>query len=134
MVITGIDIAFSALVLGAGVLWRRHRVAEKRIIEGDAQGQWVAEAWLEWPICSGSTLYRAAFNDEEEARAAAKNRAAYLDKVLPAYYTIEVAGGGVMREAYGYGIHWAVRERSLEEQQGLVKVWSPHLPGLRQSA
>ena len=46
-------------------------------------GIWVAEAWLVWGICTGSTMYRERFDSNKDAAWAAKRAAKKLDWWLP---------------------------------------------------
>jgi len=75
---------------------------------------WVAEVWLDWELCRGSTLYRERFDDFDDAGTSAKKAAKDLDWVLANRV---------------FGIRWGVR-RASKADNGLP-IWSPHLPGSR---
>jgi hypothetical protein len=79
----------------------------------DPDGVWVAEAWVEWEICRGSTLYRERFNSIGHAECAAKKGARDLDFWLP--------------RRWGMGIKWGVR-RACSADTG-HHIWSPYMPG-----
>jgi len=79
----------------------------------DPSGAWVAEAWLEWEICRGSTLYRERFATIKDAERAARRGARCLDYFLP--------------PAEGMGIKWGVRRAC--EADGNHGIWSPYMPG-----
>ena len=49
----------------------------------DPAGAWVAECWLEWPTCRGSTMWRERFATVEHARRAAVSASRSLDFHLP---------------------------------------------------
>lgn len=101
----------------------------KRAAE-DATGPWVAEVWLEWPICRGSTMYRGRFASKERAIKEMLKRAAHLDAVLPHTYPAEYSNGRRYRETYDYGIYYGVRELTeAERQRGVTLVWTDVLPG-----
>ena len=80
------------------------------------EGVWVAEAWLEWEICTGSTLYRERFDIKEDAAKAARKAAASLDFYL--------------RDG-DFGISWGVRE-ACDKDTGR-RIWSPYMPGSKNS-
>lgn len=74
-------------------------------------GRWVAESWLEWEICRGSTLYRQRFDNFDDAVTSAKRAAKDLDWTLP---------------SKGFGIRWGVRPAGANDNS--VQIWSPCLP------
>ena len=78
-------------------------------------GAWVAEVWLEWEICRGSTLYRERFCRKEDAARMAESHARTLDAWLP------------QRE--DVGIAWGVR-KACNADTGHA-IWSPCMPGSR---
>jgi hypothetical protein len=57
------------------------------------KGEWVAEVWLEWPICRGSTMYRQRFRFRWMARLAVRFHALLLDAHLPTHYRIRTGAG-----------------------------------------
>jgi hypothetical protein len=79
------------------------------------KGPWVAEAWLEWDICPGSTLYRERFDTRENAAWAAKAWAKELDWRLP--------------HRDDMGIKWGVRKACEFDTERAI--WSPYMPGTR---
>lgn len=95
-------------------------------------GRYVAEVWLEWEICRGSTLYRQRFRSRTAATLFARWHALCLDLHLPHFYWDTDSIGRPVRYAYEYGIHWGVRKvTSAEMHQGVSPVWSPALPGTK---
>ena len=76
-------------------------------------GEWVAEAWLVWDICTGSTMYRERFNTKEEAHEAAKKNAAKLDRWTPSHQN--------------FGISYGVRKANKFDNEH--SIWSWALPG-----
>lgn len=106
------------------------RRARRLQAEADAKGDWVAEVWLEWEICKGSTLYRARFATEERAARAARANAWVLDMVLPTRYKAEYSDGSPYWESYCYGIHFGVRKLTAYEQvNGVHQFYTDVLPG-----
>jgi hypothetical protein len=77
-------------------------------------GRWVAEAWLEWEICRGSTLYRERFDRPDAAAKAARRAAGSLDFHLP---------------KGDFGIQWGVRLACENDTER--RIWSPYMPGSR---
>lgn len=96
------------------------------------QGAFVAEAWLEWPVCRGSTLYRQRFRTEWMAALYAKYHAMLLDFELPRTYAAEMSDGRRYLEAYEFGVYFGVRRVSSHElEHGVADIWSPTMPGSR---
>lgn len=96
-------------------------------------GTFVAEVWLNWEICTGSTLYRARFHRRWQAAVAAKVHAMWLDWVLPTHYRAEYANGRPYLEAYGFAICFGVRQTT-DLAQDRSNIWSPVMPGSSHSA
>jgi hypothetical protein len=72
----------------------------------------VAEVWLEWPICRGATMFRASARTQARALVKAKLRAKLLDLL--------------------FGILYGVRKPTAQEQQvGVVPIWTTVLPGYK---
>jgi len=92
-------------------------------------GPFVAEVWLEWPVCRGSTLYRQRFRHHWVAAFFVKAYAKALDFYLPTHYRCSDWSGRPYLESYDYGIHFGVRETTPAEQAKFCPVWSPVLPG-----
>ncbi len=95
----------------------------------------VAEVWLEWPVCRGSTMYRAQAKTEKGALLKAKLAAVQLDLLLPTSYPDTDWHGRPCRIPYDYGIKFGVRPLTEREQaEGVQAVWTTHLPGTREFA
>lgn len=93
---------------------------------------YVAEVWLEWEICRGSTMYRATAKTRLGAWLKAKLAAMTLDCLLPTWYWDTDWSGRRCRYAYEYGIHFGVRKLTEREQQeGVRTIWTAVLPGSR---
>lgn len=91
---------------------------------------YVAEVWLEWPICRGATMFRATARTKTRALVKAKLRAAMLDLLLPKTYPGEDWSGRRVSYSYDFGIMWGVREPTAHEAQvGVVPIWTTTLPG-----
>ncbi|HDR9105453.1 hypothetical protein [Paraburkholderia sp. A3RO-2L] len=92
----------------------------------------VAEVWLDWGICRGSTMYRATAKTERRALAKAKLAALQLDLLLPKFYRDTDWSGRPCRLAYDYGIKYGVRKLTArEETEGVTAIWTTILPGYR---
>lgn len=127
----------SALVLGIIVFsflfvqvlrWLRVGIGHREV-----PGAYVAEVWLNWEICRGSTLYRARFHRQWQAALAAKFHAVWLDWVLPTHYRAEYSSGRRYWEPYGFAICFGVRAAT-SLVQDRATLWSPHLPGSPRSS
>ena len=93
---------------------------------------YVAEVWLEWEICRGSTMYRATAKTRFGAWLKAKFAAMMLDCLLPAWYWDTDWSGRRRRHVYEYGIHFGARKLTESEQQaGVRTIWTTVLPGSR---
>jgi len=126
---------FTIATLGAlaGVAWAFLLV--RALLDGDLKKSsnslvWVAECWLEWPVCRGSTLYRRSFKSARAAERSARRRAWLLDMLLPSHYRAEYSSGRPYMESYDFGIKWGVRMATSEESaKGVDRIWAPTLPG-----
>jgi hypothetical protein len=93
------------------------------------RGDYVAEVWLEWDICRGSTLYRQRFAYEWQAALFAKLYAMQLDYVLPTHWRTTDYHGRLCWEKYEYGIKFGVRQVTPHERDNFQLIWSPVMPG-----
>ena len=90
------------------------------------KGDFVAEVWLKWEICAGSTLYRQNFKTQWVAHIFAKLYAIILDGLLPRVYFSEGWGGGLIKNKYEYGISYGVRKMTEAERNGsFYRIYSP---------
>jgi hypothetical protein len=94
-------------------------------------GEYVAEAFINWEICSGPTLYRARFKTQDEAEFAARGAAWLLDQMLPTGYAARDALNRRYIEPYNFEIKWGLRKGTPAElKPGKFRpVWSPVLRG-----
>lgn len=93
-------------------------------------GPYVAEVWLEWPICRGSTMYRQRFKSRRAAYLAVRLHAMLLDWHLPRYYWDTDWVGRALQLKHDYGIYYGVRKLNADELEEAVNpVWSTVLPG-----
>jgi hypothetical protein len=92
---------------------------------------YVAEVWLEWEICRGSTMVRRKFKHLWTAALFAKIAAMIVDFHLPSYYRAEYSDGEPYLEKYGFEIHYGIRQ--LGENEIYCPVWSLVMPGNRRS-
>lgn len=91
---------------------------------------YVAEVWLEYEICRGSTMYRATAKTERGAKLKAKIAAMKLDLLLPKFYWDTDWGGRPCRYAYEFGIRYGVRQLTeREEKEGVTAFFTTALPG-----
>jgi hypothetical protein len=93
------------------------------------KGGHIAEVWLEWDVCRGSTLYRQRFQTQWMAALFAKFYAVQLDWVLPTHWRTTDYCGRPCLEKYAYGLKFGVRPVSEAEAVEFWSIWSPHLPG-----
>lgn len=111
-------------------LWSKHSMAVERLRAADARGDFVAEVWLEWPVCRGSTLYRGRYATRARAVDHARRAAQVLDSVLPRTYRAEDWGGKPYREAYDYGVRFGVRPLTTHEREfGVREFLETSMPG-----
>lgn len=99
------------------------------LLSAGGSGNYVAEVWLEWPICRGSTLYRQRFESQAKAERYARRAAALLDAILPTHWRSTDYLERPCREKYDYGIYFGVRDIAPSEMQSFSAIWSPQLPG-----
>lgn len=109
-------------------------IAKARLPLPDKEGvgNYVAEVWLEWEICQGSTLYRQRFPDMKSAELEVRRAAKELDSLLPTHYRVEGYNGRPQWEKYGFQIQFGVRELSEQEKENFNVIWSPYMPGQSQ--
>lgn len=90
----------------------------------------VVEVWLEWPICRGSTMYRASFRYRWWAIAMMRYHALKLDWLLPTHYRASDWSGQSYLEKHEYGIYYGLRQPTeVERLHGVTAVWSTVMPG-----
>jgi hypothetical protein len=94
-------------------------------------GDWVAEVWLEWEICRGSTMYRQRFRFRWTAYLAVRLRALMLDLRLPTRYLDTDWSGNYCVFRYEYAIHYGVRRLAGSERERFHAIWSTELPGTK---
>ena len=122
LVLVAIGAVFSALI---------HNMSRmQQIRAGDSTGDYVAEVWMEWEICQGSTLYRARFTSPERAAKAASWAARALDDILPHTFTAEYSNGTRYQESLDFALNYGVRKLiGRERTAGVECIWSPAMPG-----
>ncbi|KVP39786.1 hypothetical protein [Burkholderia ubonensis] len=92
----------------------------------------VAEVWLEWDVCRGSTMYRATAKTEHGAQLKAKIAAMKLDLLLPKFYMDTDWSGRPCRYAYDFSIKYGVRKPTEREaKEGVIALSTTSLPGTR---
>jgi hypothetical protein len=95
-----------------------------------SNGPFVAEVWLEWEICRGSTMYRQSFHSQRMAAIFAKLYAVLIDASLPRLYRVDDASDdGPVYERHQFEIHFGVRARVDGEAQRLSPIFSSTMPG-----
>ena len=118
--------------LSALALWRDRGRAAERQRAADACGDFVAEVWLEWPLCRGSTMYRGRFATAARAETYVRSAARLLDTWLPKTYRAEDCLGRPYREDYEYGIQFGVRALTPHEREhGVSEFLTTRMPGQR---
>lgn len=109
---------------------RQRGLAAERQRAADACGDFVAEVWLEWPMCRGSTMYRGRFATAARAEAHVRGAARLLDMFLPKSYLTEDYSGRPYREPYDFGILFGVRALTPHErEQGVSEFLTTFMPG-----
>lgn len=93
------------------------------------KGDIVAEVWLEWPICRGSTMYRQRFSSKWQATLFVRFYALILDWQLPKGWATTDYLGRPTVEAYEFGIAYGIRKLKSQEEVTFHPVWSVELPG-----
>lgn len=118
--------------LSALALWHDRGLAAERQRAADACGDFVAEVWLEWLTCRGSTMYRGRFATAARAEAHVRGAARLLDTFLPKSYLLEDWSGKPYREDYDFGIHFGVRPLTTHEREhGVSEFLTTRMPGHR---
>ncbi len=122
-------------IVGAGFLilnWYIHQVYgfDMKPPGQKDDGPFVAEVWLEWEICRGSTLYRQRFSSERAAARAVRRAAEVLDNTLPRFYYDSDWSGRRIRYPHEFEIRFGVRRAN--EHDTTATIWSPELPGHRE--
>jgi hypothetical protein len=108
-----------------GFIWWAESTAPK----AKTTGSWVAEVWIDWEICHGSTMYRQRFNTKWGAYLAVRARAFGLDFLLPSSYWDTDWSGKPVRIKHEFCIRYGVRRLSEKEQETFNTVYSTVLPG-----
>lgn len=134
-----LQVAFSWAALLCPILlifWYMLRTAGSTIFTPDRvqNPKCVAEIWLEWPVCRGSTLYRRGFQSSTVAKYYVKVYAWLLDSILPRYYRDYDWSGNITSYEYEYGIHYGVRLPAPTEMLEVHTIWSPFMPGSKDSS
>lgn len=125
LVMTGAASILAVLILGFVLCFHT-----QDILNGDSEEKFVAEVWLEWEICTGSTMFRAAFSSAKRAERAARLAAKLLDLVLPRAYPAEYSSGRRYYETYNFEIRWGVRAPTgMESERGVSRIWTTVMPG-----
>jgi hypothetical protein len=88
----------------------------------------VAEVWLAWPVCRGSTMYRVQARTKHGACLKAKIAALKVDWLLPRSYLDTDWSGRPCRYEYEFGIHYGVRELSARERTEGVQAFTGGSP------
>jgi len=121
---------FATLAAGATVLGLLLFLSPQLLTPTKAgSGSFIAEIWLKWPVCRGSTLYRQRFRYHWMAHCFAKVYAVALDCFLPTHYRCSDCSGRSYMEKYDYGIIFGVRKATACEHAEFRPIWSPVLPG-----
>jgi hypothetical protein len=95
----------------------------------NTHGTFVAEVWLNWEICRGSTMYRQQFSSKWRAAIAVKLHAMALDWILPKYYTGEDYYGHPCSYKHEYGIVFGIRQLQPNEAANFHVIWTTTMPG-----
>lgn len=114
-------------IIGFVFLVRPYAAPRGREAGAQDDGPFVAEVWLEWEICRGSTLYRQRFRDQRCAERAVRKAAAKLDMALPSYYMDTDWSGRRVPYKYEYEIRFGVRPAVATDTT--TRIWSPVMPG-----
>lgn len=93
-------------------------------------GDFVAEVWLDWTICRGSTMFRQRYASAREAEEAVRWRAKLLDELLPTRFRDTDASGTPIWVSHDYSINYGVRRLTAQEREQFQVVWSTLLPGV----
>lgn len=98
---------------------------------GKSEGTYVAEVWLEWSLCRGSTVYRQRFKTMKQAAFFVRMYARLIDYMLPKGFVTKGRNGRPLYVSNDMGIKYGVREMSVQEQASFSVIWSPCMPGER---
>jgi hypothetical protein len=123
LLVVSVIVLFCLAVIG--FTWWANSSFPKRKSSGD----WVAEVWLDWEICAGSTMYRQRFKTQFGAYLAVRARAFALDYLLPQVYWDTDWSGNPIRLEHEYSIRYGVRSLSAMEREAFNTVYSTVLPG-----
>lgn len=94
-------------------------------------GDHVAEVWLDWGFCRGSTMYRQRFKSKRAAGVYAKLAAMVIDMSLPTHYADTDYSGRRIYEKHEFAIKFGVRLITRDESSSFTPIWSTTLPGSR---
>ncbi len=94
-----------------------------------SQGRYVAEVWLNWEVCRGSTMYRQRFRTKWGAYLQVKLHAMALDMALPRYYQDTDWSGKRCLYKHGFDILFSVRTLAKVEETDFQPLWSVAMPG-----
>lgn len=93
-------------------------------------GPFVAEVWLDWEICRGSTMYRQSFRSKRMAALFAKFYAVMLDASLPKLYRVDdESDEGPRYERHQFEILFGVRTLVDGEVKRFTPVFTTTMPG-----
>lgn len=125
--------ALAGLVLAIGLASGLFLMHSKQLLQPrkGRQGDWVAEVWLEWEVCRGSTMYRQRFSQRWMAYLAVRFHAIVLDGLLPTHYRDIDWSGRPCWYHHEYAILYGVRKVLPQEAKDFCPVWSEELPGKR---
>ncbi len=94
-----------------------------------SEGDWVAEAWWQYPHVRGETLYRARLRSRWAASLASRLHWMYLRVALPSHYP-SMADLRPIELPYPGQLQCGVRKVSLPERQRFKPVWTALMPGM----
>lgn len=120
-----------AVLLGlmGGLVYRAELAAWLFKPATGSSGTFVAEVWLDWEVCRGSTLYRQRFGSLAQATRYVTAYARLLDLLLPAHYSVTDRRGRVVPERYNYAIRYGVRAITDPEKASFRSFLSVGMPG-----
>jgi len=99
-------------------------------LKQESLGPYVAEVWLDWEICRGSTLYRQSFHSKRMALLFAKVYAVMLDASLPKLYRVDDSEEGCpCFEHYNFEIKFGVRSMLESEASRFTPFFTSTMPG-----
>lgn len=104
------------------------------VFSSPQKGGHVVEIWLEWPLCTGSVMYRQRYRWRWMAMLDMRIRAEALDWKLPHFWRTTDWNGKVIRISYDFGIAYGIRTPTAKEsREGICAVSTFTLPGLEGS-